>query len=131
MLDYGNPIFREENRLTIQDISCTEGWLFSVTLSPECAVEVTGGAAYSVGSQWVNVAISGDTRECLPGGSADVLVNGLPPPVFVNDGEGISVSINSECPCFSEGPICGVSTPFLSKKQILKRQILSRFRKLS
>lgn len=117
--------------LSAQDLSCPDGFMFSVYLVPECSLEFSEGIVYSIGDQWIDVAISGDTRECLPGGAADIRVNGSVPPVFVTDGSGISVSLNVECDCTSDGPICEDPAPlYKRRKMLLKRQILKRFRKL-
>jgi hypothetical protein len=84
----------------------------------------------------LNVSISGDHCGCLPNGTADVLINGSPPPVCVEDGDSISVSISTTCtPYTSDGPHCDTGSPFMARAlmkstvyQTIKKKILSRIK---
>lgn len=117
--------------VTAQALACSE-CLFSVYLVPECSIEVTGGVAYSIGDQCLSASISDNTCDCMPNGTDDVRINGSPPPVCVNDGDTISVSIvpSPQCELLgSEGPICETGQEFMARRLMTDRLMkLTSFR---
>lgn len=62
----------------------------TVTLIAECGVELSGGIAYSIGTQEVNASIE-DPCDCVPDNG--LRINGFIPPTTVGDGEPIVVTI--------------------------------------
>jgi hypothetical protein len=71
---------------------------------PCCCLELLGGKIYAVGNGYVTAPTTIDVGDGC--GVATILLNGLPPPVFVNDCEEIVVTITDlmgtffgSCPC--------------------------------
>jgi len=79
-------------------VPCTT---FTVTLepggpTPVCGFQVNNGNIIAVGNGTVTVTpLTKDVPDC---GTIKILVNGQTPPVFVNDGAGISVTLEYEDP---------------------------------
>lgn len=108
-------------------LPCDDGCLFSVYLLYDCAIEVSEGLAYSIGDQYLNVMIVGDTCGCLRPPAA-LLINGKEPPVYVSDGDLINVWIfNAPVEYTQEGPICEDLEEF---RALLKKTILRRLKKI-
>lgn len=78
-----------------------------------CGIEFSGGTAYSVGDQNVGAEVS-DGCDIVN----SVLINGGTAPVFVNDGDSISVSLtmkNNGYICESQDPTC-VQSMFMVRR---------------
>ncbi len=65
-----------------------------VTLVPQCDLEVAEGTAFSIGTQSLDVLLN-DPCECVLG----VLINGVPAPAEVGDGDEIVVSLELDPAC--------------------------------
>jgi len=59
-------------------------------ITPCCCLELLDGVIYSVGNGYVTAPTTVNVAGC---GTGIVYINGLPPPVFVNDCEEINVTI--------------------------------------
>lgn len=98
-------------------------------MMPCCCLELLNGIIYSVGNGYVTAP----TTVIIPGcGVATVYINGLPPPVFVNDCEEIIVTlvVNSPCCATECQQVNAVCTPCgilaMTKAPIWKRKVDSR-----
>ena len=101
---------------------------------PCCCLELIDGVIYAVGNGYVTAPTTVDMEDC---GIGTILINGLPPPVFVNDCEIITVQIITEiltieagsCPCACECCLIDIKcapciTPMaMATKPIWKRKI--------
>lgn len=69
-----------------------------------CGIEVSGGIAYSIGCQHINYTSLVDNCNCI----ISVLINDQVPPVYLQDGEIINVSleINPDCVLCAQSIIC-------------------------
>ena len=89
---------------------------------PCCCLQLIGGTIIAVGNGYVTAPNTVDVPGC---GTANVLLNGSPPPIFVNDGDPIVVTIEfiPQCCCCCE-QIDIVCTPCLgSFTTIWKRKV--------
>lgn len=101
---------------------------------PCCCIEILDGKILSVGNGYVTAPATVELPSCL---NATVLINGLPPPVFVQDCQEIVVTLITENDCCSCEQIdvkcapCAVNPSFASgfgarSKPLFKRKIDAR-----
>ena len=99
---------------------------------PCCCLELLDGVIYAVGNGYVTAPTTIDMGDC---GIGTVLINGSPPPVFVNDCEIIVVKVMTQiltidagsCPCMCEccqvDVKCAPMTPMAMTKPLWKRKV--------
>jgi len=83
----------------------------TVTLDPGgCGLEYSGGSVISIGNQYVGATVSPSSDENC--GTISAKLNGESPPIVACDGDGVSVSIETEhCSCVDTGSECTGGTP--------------------
>lgn len=127
------PIFSEDKRFILGlgsnppscpcETTCVE--LQCGTNLPCCCLELLGGIIYSVGNGYVTAPSTIEVPNC---GMANVFINGLSPPVFVNDCEEINVSLvvtdMSCCPtqCVQIEALCSPCPLMMTAKTPLWRR---------
>ncbi len=93
---------------------------------PCCCLELLDGKIYSVGNGYVD-AVDTITLQEDCGQTGTVLINGQPPPVFVQDCEEIIVTIVPEdptcCDCKQVDVQCAPCSLMANKKPLWKRKI--------
>jgi hypothetical protein len=96
-----------------------------------CGIEVSNGIVYSIGTQYITFTSS---SQCLN----NVLINGLEPPVLVNDGEQITIEpiIDSSCNLISvTNPTCATQQMFFlrningKKTLFVRKKALQNYRR--
>lgn len=85
-----------------------------------CGIEVTNGIAYSVGCQYINYTSLIDECNCIE----NILINNQTPPVYLSDGERITVELelNNNCTLCSQRIFCdcsGTAFTFIRKNNKL------------
>lgn len=103
---------------------------------PCCCLELLDGVIYAVGNGYVTAPTTVDMGDC---GIGTVLINGLPPPVFVEDCEIITVEIVTQiltidagsCPCMCRCTLIDLQcapcfTPMAMTKPLWKRKVDAR-----
>lgn len=75
-----------------------------------CGIEVSNNIAYSVGCQYITYSSFVDECDCI----LDILINGFIPPVYVEDGEPITIEleIKESCTLCTETIFCDCSNSF-------------------
>lgn len=91
------------------------GCTVDVALTPMggtgCGLELSGGIVYGVGDQYIGYNLTDDCN-CVN----YVRINGEEPPVFVADGDPITVTVNSRCDfCEELEPYCDGGFSFMKR----------------
>jgi hypothetical protein len=100
---------------------------------PCCCLELLNGKIFSVGNGYVTAPSTVSIPGCE---TADVYINGFPPPVFVNDCEEIHVTIVTEndcCQCQqidATCSLCPVSLRYARQKPLWSRKVDARTGKM-
>jgi hypothetical protein len=103
---------------------------------PCCCLELINGVIYAVGNGYVTAPTTVDMGDC---GIGTVLINDLPPPVFVHDCEIITIKIVTQiltidagsCPCICECCLIDLQCspcllPMAMAKPLWKRKVDAR-----
>lgn len=130
------PIVSEDKKFTLGggsttcsvpcDTVCVE--VYCGGILPCCCLQLIGGIIYAVGNGYVTAPSTVEIPGC---GEANVLLNGMTPPIFVLDGEIVTVTLTfdpeyPECCCCCEqididcSPCSGA---FANKQSLWKRKV--------